>query len=299
MLSHDNMTWFWEIKNRLEYEQSLIPQEKEGGNQVNSNLQDEVRQVSFLPLSHVTAQMVDFSRLICNNRTILVTFAPPTALQQSLVDTFKEVRPTELMAVPRVYEKLEESVKSSFNLSTPMTKAFLNWARQRGLDNTDAQMNGERSPFGFNLARVVILDKIKKNLGLDRVDKLYYGAAPMKKDTSEYFASLNMPITSIYGLSETTGAATYQEFPNIKFAQNGPPLPGVHIKIFNPDDKGTGEICIKGRNVFMGYLKRELLNQESFDGEGYFHTGDEGYLDEEGCLQITGRIKDIIITAGG
>lgn len=204
--------------------------------------------------------MVDFARLICNNRTILVTFAPPTALQQSLVDTFKEVRPTELMAVPRVYEKLEESVKSSFSTSTPMTKAFLNWARQRGLDNTDAQMSGERSPFGFNLARVVILDKIKKNLGLDRVDKLYYGAAPMKRDTSEYFASLNMPITSLYGLSETTGAATYQEFPNIKFAQNGPPLPGVQIKIFNPDDKGTGEICVKGRNVFMGYLKRDLLN---------------------------------------
>ena len=78
-------------------------------------------------------------------------------------------------------------------------------------------MSGERSPFGYNLGRVMVIDKIKKQLGLDRIDKLFYGAAPLKEDTSEFFASLNMPITSIFGLSETSGAVTYQEFPNIKF----------------------------------------------------------------------------------
>jgi long-subunit acyl-CoA synthetase (AMP-forming) len=76
-------------------------------------------------------------------------------------------------------------------------------------------MIGERSPFGYNLSRVLVLDKIKKALGLDRIEKLFYGAAPLKYDTSEFFASLNMPITSIYGLTETSGAVTYQEFPNI------------------------------------------------------------------------------------
>ena len=300
MLSHDNMTWTWEVKNRLEFEQSQTAQEKEGAAAAFvSNLQDVVHQVSFLPLSHVTAQMFDLSRLVCNNRTILVTFAPPTALQQSLVETFREVRPTELVAVPRVYEKLEQFVKLSFQSSKPVVRAFLSWARERGFENTEAQMSGERSPFGFNLARVLLLDKVKSSLGLDRVDKLYYGAAPMKRDTSEYFASLNMPITSIFGLSETTGATTYQEFPHIRFAENGPALPGVNIKIFNADVDGVGEICVKGRNVFMGYLKRDMLNQESFDGEGFFRTGDAGYLDGDGCLQLTGRIKDIIITAGG
>ena len=108
-----------------------------------------------------------------------------------------------------------------------------------------------------------------------------------------------MPITSLFGLSETSGAVTYQEFPNISFNQNGKPLPGTHIKIFNPDEDGYGEICIKGRNVFMGYLKRDDENQEAFDTEGFFHTGDIGYIDKNGCLQITGRLKDIIITAGG
>ena len=108
-----------------------------------------------------------------------------------------------------------------------------------------------------------------------------------------------MPITSIFGLSETSGAVTYQEFPNIKFNQNGRALPGTMIKIFNPDVDGVGEICIKGRNVFMGYLKKPDESGLAFDGEGFFHTGDKGYLDSEDCLHIKGRIKDIIITAGG
>lgn len=145
-------------------------------------------------------------------------------------------------------------------------------------------MNGERSPFGYNLSRVMIIDKIKMLLGLDRIDKLFYGAAPLRDDTSEFFASLNMPITSLYGLSETSGAITYQEFPNIKFNQNGKQIPGTKIKIYNADEEGVGEICIKGRNVFMGYLNNESENLNSFDGEGYFHTGDIGYKDKDECL---------------
>jgi len=99
-----------------------------------------------------------------------------------------------------------------------------------------------------------------------------------------FFASLNMPITSLYGLSETSGAITYQEFPNIKLNQNGKELPGTKVKIYNPNEEGVGEICIKGRNVFMGYLKNEQENLKSFDGEGYFHTGDTGFRDKEECI---------------
>ena len=94
-------------------------------------------------------------------------------------------------------------------------------------------MTGERSPFGYNLFRVLVLDNIKKALGLDRIDKLFYVGAPLKNDTSEFFRSLNMPISSIFGLTETSGAATYQEFPNVKFNTNGKVLPGTRVKIFN------------------------------------------------------------------
>lgn len=162
-------------------------------------------------------------------------------------------------------------------------------------------MLGERSPFGYTMSRVLILDKVREELGLDRIQKLFYVAAPLKKATSVFFASLNMPVTSIFGLTETSGAITYQEFPNVKLGYDGQAIPGTDIKIFNPDPDGVGEICIRGRNVFMGYLKRDDENQEAFDVEGYFHTGDIGYLDKrsENRLRVTGRIKDTIITAGG
>lgn len=101
-------------------------------------------------------------------------------LQQSLVETFREARPTELVAVPRVYEKLEQFIKSQWqSQSNTFNKFLLKWARDRGYKNTESQMSGERSPFGYNLLRVMVLDKIKKMIGLDRIDKLFYGAAPL------------------------------------------------------------------------------------------------------------------------
>jgi len=140
-------------------------------------------------------------------------------------------------------------------------------------------VNNERSPFGYNFMRVTVLDKIKKTLGLNRIDKMFYAATALKEDTSKFFASLNMPITSIYGLTEAS-AVTYQEFPNVTINQSGMPVPGTHIKIFNPDEEGVGEICVKGRNVFMGYLKQDEMNLKVFDVEGYYHTGDVGYLND-------------------
>lgn len=108
-----------------------------------------------------------------------------------------------------------------------------------------------------------------------------------------------MPLINAYGLSETSGGATLQEFPNYKLDKAGKPLPGSEIKIYNPDENGIGEICIRGRNVFMGYLKNEGDTIEVLDSDRFFHTGDIGFLDNDGFLEITGRLKEIIITAGG
>ena len=92
-------------------------------------------------------------------------------------------------------------------------------------------------------------------MGFSRIEKIYYGAAPLKKKTRQFFASINMPLANSYGLSETSAGVTYQEFPNFSLDKAGKPLPGSDIKIFNPDEQGVGEICIRGRHVFMGYLK--------------------------------------------
>ena len=121
----------------------------------------------------------------------------------------------------------------------------------------------------------------------------------MRQETRDFYARLNMPVLSLYGLSETSGPTTFQEFPNCELDKAGQPMPGIKMRVYNPDENGEGEICVRGRNVFMGYLHREKDTWEVFDAEGYFHTGDKGSIDERGNLVITGRIKEILITSGG
>jgi len=121
----------------------------------------------------------------------------------------------------------------------------------------------------------------------------------MKSGTIDFFASLNMPVVGLYGLSETSAGATLQEFPVAKLDKIGKPLPGSQIKIFNPDINGFGEVCMRGRHVFLGYLGKDKATWDAFDSEGYFHSGDKGCLDQDGFLKLTGRIKEIIITSGG
>lgn len=112
--------------------------------------------------------------------------------------------------------------------------------------------------------------------------------------------SLGMPLVNVYGLSETSGAATYMEPQQFSLKQAGKPLPGTTIKIFNPDEQGVGEICIKGRHVFMGYLNNADATFDVMDAEGFFHTGDVGCIDPKtGFVEITGRCKELIVTAGG
>jgi len=108
-----------------------------------------------------------------------------------------------------------------------------------------------------------------------------------------------MPLVNSYGLSETAAAVTIQEFPDASLDKAGKPIPGMHIKLFNPNEEGIGEVCMKGRNIFMGYFKDTKATKEVIDNEGYFHSGDLGFVDMHGYLEITGRIKEVIVTAGG
>lgn len=100
-------------------------------------------------------------------------------------------------------------------------------------------------------------------------------------------------------MSETTGAHTIQTFSKFSFTSAGFAMDGVDLIIANPDENGEGEICMRGRNIMMGYLKNEEATRNSIDSQGYVHSGDRGKLDPDGFLKITGRIKELIITAGG
>jgi len=128
-----------------------------------------------------------------------------------------------------------------------------------------------------------------------------YGAAPLKQTSRDFFCSIDMPLFNIFGMSETTGATTMHRGNRFSLDSCGAAMQGVDIKIDkpNPDANGEGEMCIRGRSTMLGYLKNEKACISTFDHEGYVHSGDLGTLDKEGWLRITGRIKEIIITAGG
>lgn len=152
----------------------------------------------------------------------------------------------------------------------------------------------------FSVANFLILKRIKQALGLDQSTMFFYGAAPLKQTSVDYFASLDIPLINLYGLSETTGSSTSTYMTDFSIQHAGEQMGGTHIKIANPDEKGEGEITIYGRHTMMGYLKNEEATKECFDQHGYFKSGDRGRLDNGGrFLKITGRIKELIIGAGG
>lgn len=151
----------------------------------------------------------------------------------------------------------------------------------------------------YHVANSLILSKIKGALGLDKCKGFLYGAAPIKASTVEYFASLDIPILGAYGMSETTAMVTLNSNGKFDLKSVGTNVGGIDVKIDNPDEKGNGEIIFRGRNIMMGYLKNEQATKETIDSQGFLHSGDLGKVDKNGFLFITGRIKELIITAGG
>lgn len=151
----------------------------------------------------------------------------------------------------------------------------------------------------FRLANFIVLKRIKQALGLDQSMITFYGAAPLKKTSVDYFASLDIILNNVYGLSETTGGLTTHKTTDFRLSCAGEALSGTHIRIANPDKNGEGEITVAGRLIMMGYLKNEDATKECIGKDGYFRTGDLGKLEEGRFLKITGRIKELIIGAGG
>jgi len=117
----------------------------------------------------------------------------------------------------------------------------------------------------YHVANSLILSKIKAAIGLDQTMISFFSAAPMKKSSVEYFASLDIPLFNMYGMSETTGATTTHSILNFRLDSAGYAMPGTDLKIHDPDEKGEGEICMRGRNTMMGYLKNEKATIETID----------------------------------
>uniref|UniRef100_UPI00398F2CDB long-chain-fatty-acid--CoA ligase ACSBG2 isoform X1 n=2 Tax=Pristiophorus japonicus TaxID=55135 RepID=UPI00398F2CDB len=284
MLSHDNLTWTaYAAGNMVKLQPATESQESI---------------ISYLPLSHIAAQMIDIWLSIKFGGTTY--FAQPDALKGSLVNTMKEVRPTAFMGVPRVWEKMQEKIKTVGAKSSTVRRKVASWAKDVGLKTNLNRMNGNPEvSLNFCVANKLVFKKVRNALGLNRCAKCYTGAAPITKDTLEFFLSLNIPVYELYGMSESSGPHTISVPNSFRLSSCGKVMPGCKTKIFNPDMDGCGEICFWGRHLFMGYLNMEDKTEEAIDEDGWLHSGDLGKHDKNGFLYITGRIKELIITAGG
>ena len=286
MISHDNYTWTSNY--------TLKAFDCEFGKE---------RIVSYLPLSHVASQNNDIVIPLLGGA--IVYFADSTALQGTLIETLLEVRPTYFFSVPRIYEKIEEKLKSLASQNGPLKKAIGDWAKSVGTEGTLAELQNRTTSLSFSLAKRLVYNNVKKKLGLDQARYLTFGAAPMASQTREYFISLNMFTMNAYGMSECSGPETFtdinliKKFDNETLSSCGSKIEGTELILFDVDKEGNGELCYKGRNRFMGYYKNEVETRNTIDEKGFLHSGDVGKIDKFGNVSITGRIKELIITAGG
>ena len=253
------------------------------------NVTDQI--LSFLPLSHVLEHMTTFAFLYKGSS---IAYAESI---ETVAANLVEVRPTIMVSAPRLFEKIYSKVMATVLAGSSLKKKIFFWALNTGKACSQKTLRHETIPGGLRLklrlAHKLVFSKILAKTG-GRVKFFVSGGAPLSKDIAEFFHALGVIILEGYGLTETAPVLACNTFDRLKFGTVGAPVPGVSIKI-----AADGEILAKGPNVMSGYYKKEADTREVFDAEGWFHTGDIGYLDDEGYLVITDRKKDLIVTAGG
>ncbi len=248
--------------------------------------------LSYLPLSHIAEQMFSIHGPISTGMSIW--FAESI---EKVPDNLKEVRPTVFFGVPRIWEKFFSGIRGKMALAEGSKKKILDWAVGVGRETMTYRARGERLPVHlepqYRAAKKLIFTKLKQAVGLDRGRVFVSGAAPIAREVLEFFASLDILVCEVYGQSEDTGPTTFNRIGQTKFGTVGRVIPGIDVRIGKDD-----EILVRGPNVFLGYYKEPKATAECYI-DGWLHSGDLGVFDEEGFLKITGRKKEIIITAGG
>ena len=248
----------------------------------------------FLPLCHIAERLLGAYAAIYSG-TILNFVENPETVPENV----REIAPTTLFAVPRVWEKFYSTVTIAIKESTPLQRAAYDWSIRVGGQIADLFLAGQVIPVSLKLrfivARWLALDNIRKMIGIHRARYLTTGAAPISPDLIRWYLSLGVPMLEGWAQTESCALGTMSQPHGIRPGMIGRAIAGTEVRV----DANNGELLIRGPNVFMGYLNQPEKTRETIDADGWLHTGDVGAMDAEGFFRITDRMKDIIITAGG
>ena len=248
----------------------------------------------FLPLCHI-AERMGGEYFAMYTGSILNFVENPETVPENV----REIAPTVFTAVPRVWEKFYSGVMITLKEASPLQQATYGWAIGVGTQIADKVLAGQPIDgllkFKFTLARWLALNNVRKLIGIHRARFLVTGAAPISPELVKWYLALGVPMLEVWGMTESCGASTGVPPNRIKPGSIGPAASYNEVRL----DPTTGEILVRGTNVFMGYLNQPEKTAETIDADGWLHTGDVGLVDDEGFFRITDRMKDIIITAGG
>jgi len=273
MLSHRNV--LFQISNA----DAFIPLEQGG------------QQLAFLPLCHVAERT--FTAFLPLRSGAVANFAESI---ETMPENVREVAPTLFFAVPRIWERFYSNVAIRMKEAIWIGRLAYAWALRIGLKVALLKLEGRKPSailaLAFRIADFLVLDNIKRSMGMHRVRFAGTGAAPIAPDLIKWYRALGVDMREVYGQTENCGLATGMP-DRIKLGTVGVVAPRTELKI-SPE----GEILLRGPHVFMGYLNQPEKTAETLR-DGWLHTGDVGFVDNEGYLKITDRMKDIIITAGG
>jgi long-chain acyl-CoA synthetase len=248
----------------------------------------------FLPLCHI-AERVGGEYFAMYTGSILNFVENPETVPENV----REIAPTCFTGVPRVWEKFYSGVMIGLKESGKVQQAAYSWSIGVGTVIANQVLAGEPVDgwlrFKFQLAKWLALNNVRRMIGIHRARFLVTGAAPISPELVRWYLALGVPMLEVWGMTESCGGSTGVPITRMKPGSIGPAASYNEVKI----DPATGEILVRGPNVFMGYLNQPEKTAETIDPDGWLHTGDVGTMDTDGYFKITDRMKDIIITAGG
>jgi len=248
----------------------------------------------FLPLCHVAERLGGAYFSLYTGARLNFVENPAT-----VAENVREIAPTVFVAVPRVWEKFYSGVMIALSEAGRLQQAVYAWAIGVGRRIAERVLEGQPVPgtlkAQFRIARWLALDNVRRMVGIHNARFLVTGAAPISPELVRWYLALGVPMLEVWGQTESGGASTGMPVSRIKPGSIGPACGYNEVRV----DPASGELLIRGPNVFMGYLNQPDKTAEAIDAEGWLHTGDVGTVDDEGFFRITDRMKDIIITAGG